>query len=130
MPTRLTLICHGATASTRSGAFPADEPLEERALMRAHALRPAIRRADRAWSSPAQRARQTAAALGLDAVDEPALRDVDHGRWAGRRLETVQAEEPEGVVAWLSDPDAAPHGGETLSALLGRAGAWLDVRAG
>jgi broad specificity phosphatase PhoE len=131
MPTRLTLICHGATAATRSGAFPADEPLEERALARAAALRPAIRRADRVWTSPALRARQTAAALGLDtAAEEPALCDVDHGRWAGRRLEEVQAEEPENVIAWLADPDAAPHGGEALAALLRRAASWLDVRAG
>lgn len=130
MPTRLTLICHGATAATRSGAFPAGEPLEERALARAAALRPMIRRADRAWTSPALRARQTAAALGLDAVDEPALRDGDHGRWAGRRLEEVQAEEPDAVIAWLADPDAAPHGGEALSALLGRTASWLDARAG
>ncbi|WP_395683104.1 histidine phosphatase family protein [Inquilinus sp.] len=130
MPTRLTLICHGATAATRSGAFPADEPLEERALARTTELRPVIRRADRAWTSPALRARQTAAALGLDAVDEAALRDVDAGRWAGRRLEEVQAAEPQGVIAWLSDPDAAPHGGEALSALLTRVEAWLDARAG
>lgn len=130
MPTRLTLICHGATAATRSGAFPANEPLEERALARVAALKPMIRRADRAWTSPALRARQTAAALGLDAVDEPALRDADHGRWAGRRLEEVQAEEPEGVIAWLADPDAAPHGGETLSALLHRAAAWVEERVG
>jgi broad specificity phosphatase PhoE len=124
------LICHGATAATRAGAFPADEPLEERALARAAALQPMIRRADRAWTSPALRARQTAAALGLDAVEEPALRDGDPGRWAGRRLEEIQAEEPESVIAWLSDPDAAPHGGEMLSALLRRAAAWLDARAG
>lgn len=130
MPIRLTLICHGATAATRSGAFPADEPLEERALARTAALQPMIRRADRAWTSPALRARQTAAALGLDAAAEPALRDVDAGRWAGRRLQEIQAEEPESVIAWLADPDAAPHDGETLSALLGRAGAWLDARAG
>lgn len=130
MPTRLSLICHGATAATRSGAFPADEPLEERALARAAALRPMIRSADRAWTSPALRARQTAAALGLEAVEEAALRDADAGRWAGRRLEEVQAVEPQGVVAWLSDPDAAPHGGEALSALLIRVAAWLDARSG
>jgi len=130
MPTRLTLICHGATAATRSGAFPADEPLEERALAHAATLQPMIRRVDRAWTGPALRARQTAAALGLDAVEDLALRDIDSGRWAGRRLEEVQAEEPDAVIAWLADPDAAPHGGETLSALLGRAAAWLDARAG
>ncbi|WP_225771091.1 histidine phosphatase family protein [Inquilinus sp. Marseille-Q2685] len=130
MPTRLTLICHGATAATRSGAFPADEPLEEGTLAQAARLKPMIRRADRAWASPALRARQTAAALGLDAAEAPALRDVDAGRWAGRRLQEVQAEEPEAVIAWLADPDAAPHGGETLSDLLRRAAAWVDARAG
>lgn len=130
MPTRLTLICHGATAATRSGAFPADEPLEARALARTAALQPMLRRADRAWTSPALRARQTAAALGLDAVAEPALRDGDHGRWAGRRLEEIQAAEPDGVIAWLADPDAAPHGGEPLSALLRRVAVWVDARAG
>lgn len=130
MPTRLTLICHGATVATRSGAFPADEPLEQHALARAAALKPAIRRADRAWTSPALRARQTAAALGLDAVEEAALRDLDAGRWTGRRLEEIQAGEPQGIVAWLSDPDAAPHGGEALSALLVRTASWLDARAG
>ncbi|MGK9167283.1 histidine phosphatase family protein [Inquilinus limosus] len=130
MPTRLTLICHGATAATRSGSFPDDEPLEARALAEAVALRPVLRRADRAWTSPALRARQTAAALGLEAVDEPTLRDCDYGRWARRRLEEVQREEPQGVAAWLADPDAAPHGGESLSALLRRAAAWLDARAG
>jgi broad specificity phosphatase PhoE len=130
MPTRLTLICHGATTATRSGAFPDDEPLEERAFARAAALKPMLRRAGRAWTSPALRAWQTAAALELDAVEEPALCDVDAGRWAGRRLQEIQAEEPDGVIAWLADPDAAPHGGEALSALLRRAAAWLDARAG
>jgi broad specificity phosphatase PhoE len=130
MPTRLTLICHGATAATRSGAFPADEPLEKRALARAAALQPTLRWADRAWTSPALRARQTAAALGLDAAEEPALREVDHGRWAGRRLEEVQVAESQAVIAWLADPGAAPHGGEALSDLLHRVGSWLDGRAG
>ena len=34
---------------------------------------------------------------------------------------------PAAVHAWLTDPDAAPHGGESLTALLGRVAAWLDV---
>jgi broad specificity phosphatase PhoE len=53
------------------------------------------------------------------------LRDWDNGRWAGRRLDDLQAEEPEALAAWLSDPDAAPHGGESLSALCRRVAAWL-----
>lgn len=34
---------------------------------------------------------------------------------------------PAAVHAWLTDPDAAPHGGESLTVLLARVGAWLDA---
>jgi broad specificity phosphatase PhoE len=74
MPTRLTLTCDGATAATRVAAFPLDEPLEDRALSRAAVLGQALRRADRALTSPALRARQTAAALSLDAAVTPSAR--------------------------------------------------------
>ncbi len=128
MNRRLTLICHAATAATRAAAFPADEGIEAAAEPLTAALAPRIGRVDRAWASPALAARQTAAALGLDAREEPALRDSAFGRWAGRRLADVQAEDPQGVAAWLADADAAPHGGEPLTAVLGRVSAWLDAR--
>jgi broad specificity phosphatase PhoE len=31
---------------------------------------------------------------------------------------------------WLTDLDAAPHGGESLATVINRAGRWLDSRAG
>jgi broad specificity phosphatase PhoE len=74
------------------------------------------------------RAKQTAGILGFDIVVEPALRDCDHGRWTGRSLEEVQAEEPEAVRTWMSDPYSAPHGGESLVAVVQRVAAWLDAR--
>jgi broad specificity phosphatase PhoE len=126
MSTRLTLICHGATAATRLAAFPSDEGLEPRAHARAERLRPFPRRRGPVLTSPARRAHETAAALGLDATPDEALRDLDLGRWSGRRLEAVEAEEPAALAAWLTDPEAAPHGGETILALAARAAAWLD----
>ncbi|MGX5844618.1 histidine phosphatase family protein [Mesorhizobium sp. ArgA1] len=52
---------------------------------------------------------------------------VSERRSAGKSFEEVQALEPEGIVAWLSDAEAAPHGGESLadvakrvSSLIGR----------
>lgn len=130
MSQRLTLICHGATVATRRAAFPADEPLDEGALGGAAALGGRLRRADRALTSPLLRARQTAAALSLDARAEPALRDLDCGRWAGRSLAEIAAAEPAGVAAWLRDPGAAPHGGEALSSLLPRVAAFLRSAGG
>jgi broad specificity phosphatase PhoE len=130
MTLRLTLICHGATAAARSAAFPLDEPVEDGVAAQAEALGRTLHRADRIWTSPALRARQTASLLGLDAAVEPALRDGDHGRWAGRSLADVQRAEPDGVAAWLADADAAPHGGESLADLRRRVAAWMDGRVG
>lgn len=86
--------------------------------------------ADRHWTSPALRARETAAALGFAAVVDPLLRDCDYGRWAGMTLDDVQAREPDAVGAWLHDPTAAPHGGESLVDLTGRVAGWLDTQQG
>ena len=54
------------------------------------------------------------------------LRDCDYGRWAGRSFDEVQSEEPDAIAAWLRDPSCAPHGGESILALIERAAAWLD----
>jgi broad specificity phosphatase PhoE len=59
------------------------------------------------------------------AAVEPALRDCDYGRWRGLTPVEVEAREPEAVAMWLSDPGAAPHGGESVADLIGRVGAWL-----
>ncbi len=126
MTARLTWICHAATAAVRGAAFPADEPIEARGLAAARALAPRLPHADRAWASPLLRAQETAIALGLAAVPEAALRECDHGRWAGRTLAAVSADEPEAFAQWVADPSSAPHGGETLVHLLQRVGIWLD----
>jgi broad specificity phosphatase PhoE len=128
MLVRLTMISAGATAASRQGLFPVDEPLESRALPQLHVMRERLRRADRVRSSPAIRARQATQALSLEAVIDPLLMDQDYGTWAGQSLEHLQATQPEGLAAWLSDPDSAPHGGESLSHLSRRTAAFLDSR--
>lgn len=128
--TRLTLICHAGTAATRRMDFPRDEPIEPKGRDRAAALSGSLGRADRCWTSPALRARQTAQALGLAAEVEPALCDLDHGRWAGQAFAEVAAREPAALAAWMRDPGAAPHGGESVAELLVRVAAWLDRTAG
>jgi broad specificity phosphatase PhoE len=54
------------------------------------------------------------------------LRDCDFGRWAGRNFENVQAQEPDALADWLSDPNAAPHGGESFAAVMTRVGGWME----
>lgn len=127
---RLILVRHAMTAAVRRAAFGADEPLDARGRLAAALLRGALPHADQAYVSPALRARQTADAAGLrSAVVQPALAECDFGRWAGQALADVHAAEPGAAAAWMADPDAAPHGGETLTMLLARVGAWLEERA-
>jgi broad specificity phosphatase PhoE len=127
---RITLICHGTTAATRRAAFPVDEPLEDEASEPLVALGRGLRRVDRAFTSPLLRARQTAAALGLDPLDDQALRDLDYGRWAGRAIADVQATEPEAFAAWVREDTAAPHGGDTHSELGRRLAAFMQRQTG
>jgi broad specificity phosphatase PhoE len=123
----LTLICHASTDAVREAAFPADEPIDPQGQAKASALAGKLRRVDAAWTSPALRATQTATALQLEAKVDPALRDIDLGCWAGRSFADVQKSDPDGIAAWISQSDAAPHGGESVTALLERITCWLDV---
>ncbi|MEU9885262.1 histidine phosphatase family protein [Sphaerisporangium sp. NPDC051011] len=109
------------TTNGEQGASKSDGR-EAPALEEAAALGPSARKV---LCGPSQRCLQTAAGLGLEAEPVEALRDWDAGRWAGRTLADVQAEHPEDVLAWLTDPASAPHGGESLLALLDRVTAWL-----
>ncbi|MEU8773264.1 histidine phosphatase family protein [Streptomyces sp. NPDC048606] len=56
----------------------------------------------------------------------PGLAGPATGRWAGRELEEVAAEDPEGIRRWLTDPAyEPPGGGESVAALITRTGAHL-----
>jgi len=126
MTLRITWLAHGATAAVRRAAFPLDEPLEDKARHLAAGLKDSIGRFDLVLTAPERRARETAAALGLGAAIDMALRDCDHGVWAGRMLGELQAEVPAALAAWLADPEATPHGGESIAALIHRIGRWME----
>jgi broad specificity phosphatase PhoE len=80
-------------------------------------------------TSPAQAARQTVAALGLPVMPQALLRECDYGHWSGRTLADLEAEDPAAVAQWLTDPTAAPHGGESVSALIARAAEFLAAQS-
>jgi len=126
MTLQITWIAHGATTATRRAAFPADEPLEDKARVKAGRLAGALGRADRVLVAPERRARETADALGLAGVSDRELRDCDHGRWAGRQLAELEAEAPAALTAWLTQLSANPHGGESIADLIRRVAVWCD----
>ncbi len=128
MTIRLLLISHAATSATRRARFPVDEPIEAAAATAARELGPSLSRAGKAWRAPERRAGETAAALGMEASLEPLLSDIDLGRWAGQSFESVLDAEPQGVAQWTADTAAAPHGGESVEALIGRVVPWLEAQ--
>ncbi|GGO87429.1 histidine phosphatase family protein [Wenjunlia tyrosinilytica] len=127
MAARVMFVSPAESGALREARVDDDGPLSAVGRRRAVAAAAALPMASRRFSSPSARCRETAAALGVEAAPEPGLRDCAMGRWRGRRLDELSAAEPEGVAAWLSDPAAAPHGGESLLDLCSRVGAWLDT---
>jgi broad specificity phosphatase PhoE len=126
MTVRLTLLCAAAPAE-RDVRF-GDTPLDERAVRQARAAAGALPAASAWFTSPSERCRQTAQSLGWNAVVvEPPLRDMDMGSWQGRTLAQVAADDGAGLAAWMSDPEAAPHGGESVADVCARVAAWLDA---
>jgi broad specificity phosphatase PhoE len=125
---RLLLVRHASTDAVRAAAFGADEPLDASGRIAAAGLRARLPQADEVLVSPALRAVETASQAGLVATGE-APGECDFGAWGGLSLRDVAASDPDGVRAWMTDPGAAPHGGESLTALLSRVGAWLSVQA-
>lgn len=128
MHTRLTWICHGPTIANREGRFPLNEPLEQSAATDTAALAERLQRADHVTSSPALAALQTAEILNLTAAADAKLADMDYGRWKGRPLADLHTKEPDALIQWMTDPDAAPHGGESLSKLQARIAGWMEDR--
>jgi broad specificity phosphatase PhoE len=123
---RLTFISHGATEAQRRTSFPLDEPVLENEIRKIAELNWKMPGDTQIWSAPEQRTQEAARSLGLAFRLADGLRDCDYGRWRGRRMDEVQTEDQRGILKWLSDPSAAPHGGESLERLVGRIGRWID----
>lgn len=122
---RVHLLCHGPTTATRRVAFPANEPLDAAGVRTVVRARTQLRPARHYLTSPELRARQTAEALDLNAEVTDELRECDYGAWAGRSFNEVLGTDPEGLSEWLRDPQAIPHGGESLAAVRDRVADWL-----
>ena len=126
MATRLTLISHAATEAQRRAAFPADELLSETEMAKIANLGWRAPATQRILCGPERRVQQTADALGLRAEVDQDLRDCDYEAWRGYELSEIESRKPEDVATWLTDPEAAPHGGESILKLMARIRRWLE----
>jgi broad specificity phosphatase PhoE len=126
--TRITLISHAATLALRHASFPLDEAVTEGELEKIAATGWAAPRAQQVCCGPERRTWQTAMALGLQPTETVEISEINYGRWGGKQIDEIQASDPAGLAAWLTDVQATPHGGESVAQLIARVGAWLEKR--
>ena len=119
MAQRLLVVAHAATSATRALVFG-----EPGASMLAGEIRRLNGRGACWLSGPEEACQATAEGLGGHAEPIQDLRDCDFGTWTGKLLVDVASQDPSGLEAWLRDPHATPHGGESLAELINRV-AWV-----
>ncbi|MFF4896132.1 histidine phosphatase family protein [Streptomyces sp. NPDC001068] len=124
MSIQLTLLCAPGGDPTQDPLL-GDAHLSQDAMHMADAARAVLSPGEQAVRAPSMRCSETADAIGLVASSEPMLRDLNVGRWSGRTVREVAAADPAGFTAWLTDPDATPHGGESVRQLCRRSAEWL-----
>jgi broad specificity phosphatase PhoE len=110
----------------REGGFAgADEPPDAAGLRKVSAAALDVGRYDAVLVSPAEAAKQTAAALGLSFLVDERLRDIGHGHWQGLSFAQVHAQDPNALAAWIADPAQGAPGGESMASLRARMSHWL-----
>ncbi len=136
--TILTLIRHGQTSANLDGVWhgSSDTPLTEHGHAQAQQVATFLEShsadASVIYTSPLTRARNTAgpiaARLGLEPRVEADLREYDIGRWEGKSFRELQ----EVHRLWdhiASNPDFAPHGGESPKQVVTRLAGCLRTLA-
>lgn len=134
-PFRLLLIRHGSTELNEAGRYQGtlDPPLSSLGVRQAEALAERVRAAAAeprtVWTSDALRARSTAERVfpGREVTVDPRLRELDFGQLEGNTHEENLARHGDAYRRWIETPgEVSPPGGESLSSLVERVGAWLD----
>lgn len=128
---KLTLLRHGMTAWNQEKRVQGriDQPLSRQGLQQLAALSlpPSLR--DRRWfCSPLLRARQTAEALDLEAVEfESALIEMSWGQWEGQILKPLRRKLGDSMRRNESRGlDFRPPGGESPRQVQARLSPWLQ----
>lgn len=131
------LVRHGATTAPAGVAIGSSDPplsAEGEAQARALGQRLARRPITAVYASGSVRAIETASAIAaphhLRVQVDIRLRELDFGRWEGRKLAELWSEEPAAAVAWEKDLRSTPPSfGESVSQLEERVAAFLmDAR--
>lgn len=134
--TQLWLIRHGETDWNVTQRFQgsSDQPLNAKGIAQAEAAIPRLKnmRFDAIYCSDLQRATRTAEIMLTDhpqqahIVHDERLREIDFGIFEGLTFAEIREKYPKELDIWEGDRDKSPHGGETISAVVGRTTAVMD----
>lgn len=125
MAVRLAVVAHGPTERTRDAVFGDRSDL----VSADHGTADRVRRVRHAVAGTEPACAQTARSWEVPAEVVGGLSGPQFGSWQGRTLNDVADHDVAGLQAWSADPDAAPHGGESLSDLIKRVGDVCDATA-
>jgi alpha-ribazole phosphatase len=140
MSLRLLLLRHGETAWNRERRYQGwkDTPLSAAGHQQAEAVARELKEHPFAavYSSPLQRARETAAPIasahGLEVLTDPAFKELAFGEWEGLTLDEARTRDAKLYEGWAKTPHlVSPPGAETLAQARERVLAGLErLRAG
>ncbi len=120
--TNLWLIRHAPVDGPKGVIHGPDAPADLGNESALEALRARLPHGAFAVCSPARRTRETAAALGLGAVENAAFGEQDFGAWTARRHNDLTAELGDAYHAfWRSPASNRPPGGESFVDQIARA---------
>jgi len=123
---QLWLIRHAPVDGPRGLIHDIDAPADVSDAAALSRLRLLLPSPHVAVSSPARRARDTAAALGLVGGIDPAFSEQDFGRWTGRNHEDIRRDSEATYAAfWRAPARNKPPGGESFIDQIARVGAGL-----
>lgn len=124
----LWLIRHAPVAGPRGVIHDADAPADTGNHAAIASLRARLPPAASVYCSPARRTVETAVALGLAPVKEPAFREQNFGAWTGRRHSELRSELGSAYDDfWLSPASNRPPGGESFDDQIARVRAGLNA---
>lgn len=122
-PARIVLVRHGETDYNRDDRWQgsaSDVPLNARGRAQARAVAAALAEefdgcVATAYTSDLRRACETAtilaARLDIPVLEDPALRELSHGRWEGRTHAEVRELWPRDYAVYRADPYRTRRGG-------------------
>jgi alpha-ribazole phosphatase len=126
--TQIWLIRHAPVEGPRGVIHGLDAPADVSDSGALQRLRLQLPNPHVAICSPARRARETAAALGLVAVVDASFSEQDFGRWTGQTHEEIQRNSGSAYDEFWRAPAASrPPGGESFADQIARVRIGIDA---